>query len=356
MVTKRFSLLAALLCAFAMLRPMHSAAAPKTPVAPTPQKLSVICSVQKEWCELLSARYQEEFAVQVDIRQMATNAALEQIRNSPEGSRFDVWFGGTGDPHLEAANENLTLPYRSPHYGKLHDWATRQATLSDNRTVGIYAGMLGFIVNVDELGKRGLRAPRCWFNLLRPEYAGKVLSTNPQTSGTAYTMISTLTSMMGEEQAFQYMTQLNASIAEYTASGSSLAKRVAQGEFPIAIGFIHDGIREKLNGAPVAVVPPCEGTGYETGSVSIIKGGNVAEAKRFVDWVLSPKTQKLAAEVRQYQIPSNKAAPIPTGSVRFDELKIYQAYNPKKFSDPGEKARLLARWKNEVLDQWKSPR
>lgn len=331
-------------------------AAPPTQAPAAPRKLSIVCSVQKDWCELLASRYAKEFSVQASVSQMSTNAALEQIRKTQGAGQFDVWFGGTGDPHLEAASEGLTVPHRSPHFSRLHDWSTRQAQLSSDRTIGVYAGMLGFIVNTEEAQRRNIRVPRCWFNLLRPEYTRNVLSTNPQSSGTAYTMISALVSMMGEEQAFQFMKQLNDSVGEFSSSGSTLAKRVAAGEYPIAIGFIHDGMKEKLDGAPIAVVSPCEGTGYETGSVSIIKGRNVKEAQRFVDWVLSPPTQALAAGVKQYQIPSNRDTPIPSGSMRFDELKIYQAYNPKKFSDPAEKSRLVSRWKSEIFDAWSAAR
>ncbi len=219
---------------------------------------------------------------------MATNEALEAIRRPRRGRAFDIWFGGTGDPHLEAAAQDLTVPHKSPQLKDLHDWAVRQATMSSYKTVGIYSGMLGFVVNNERLKEKNIKVPRCWFNLLRREYDGLVVAPNPTTSGTGYTMIATLVSMMGEERGYAYLKTLHPHIKDYLKSGSTLSGMVAKGEIPIAIAFIHDGIHEKMKGAPVTVVTPCEGAGYETGSVSIVKGGNVAEAKRFVDWVLSP--------------------------------------------------------------------
>lgn len=317
--------------------------------AKAPAELSMVCSALNDWCELLARKYREEFDVTVTMKQLSTNEALETIRTSKGANQYDVWFGGTGDPHLQAAAEDLTVSYRSPELKNLHDWAGRQATLSNYKTVGIYSGMLGFIVNEDELKKRKISAPRCWGSLARREYAGNILSSNPATSGTGYTMIATLVSMMGEQQAFLYMKALNPSIKEYAKSGSSLVARVANGEVPIAIGFMHDGVRAKMNGAPVKVISPCEGTGYETGSVSIVRGANVKEAQRFVDWVLSPKVQMLAAEAKQFQLPSNIRTPVPQGAPRFSEFKIYLAYDPKKFSAPEEKKRLTARWEKDVL-------
>jgi iron(III) transport system substrate-binding protein len=311
--------------------------------------LNVLCSASKEWCQLLAQKYENAFRVPVTTTHMATNTALDKIRHPGAERAFDVWFGGTGDPHLEAAAQDLTVSYKSPRLKELHDWAYRQATMSNYKTVGIYSGMLGFIVNDEKLKERNIKVPRCWFNLLRREYKGLVMAPNPSTSGTGYTMIETLVSLMGEEQGFAYMKMLNPHIKDYLKSGSTLSGMVARGEIPIAIAFIHDGMREKLKGVPVTVVSPCEGTGYETGSVSIVKGGNVREAKRFVDWVLSPEVQAYGAEAKQLQLPSNRNAPIPYGSPRFSDFKIYMAYDPKKFAAPEEKKRLTERWEREIF-------
>jgi iron(III) transport system substrate-binding protein len=311
--------------------------------------LNVLCSASKDWCLLLAKKYEDAFKVPVEITHMATNTAFDEIRRTGGGRRFDVWFGGTGDPHLEAAAQDLTVSHKSPHLKELHDWAYRQATMSNYKTVGIYSGMLGFVVNDEKLKEKNVRIPRCWFNLLRREYDGLVTAPNPSTSGTGYTMIATLVSMMGEEQAFAYMKTLDPHIKDYMKSGSALAGMVAKGESPIAIAFIHDGVREKLKGGSITVVSPCEGTGYETGSVSIVKGGNVREAKRFVDWVLSPQVQTYAAEAKQLQLPSNKHTPIQQGSPRFSDFKIFMAYDPKKFAAPEEKKRLTERWEKDVF-------
>lgn len=311
-------------------------------------RLSMLCSAAQEWCSLLARRYEARFRVPVQVVQMSTNPALEEIRKVSGRGTYDVWFGGTGDPHLVAASENLTLPYRSERLKELQDWAQRQASISGFKTIGIYSGMLGFIVNEEKLKERNVKVPRCWFNLLRPEFAGLVAAPNPTSSGTGYTMIATLVSLMGEEQAFSYMARIRPAVREYLKSGAQLAPKVAKGEVPIAIGFMHDGVRERQNGAPVTVVSPCEGTGYETGSVSIVRGGNAKEARRFVDWVLTPEVQSYAAEAGQLQVPSNRNAPIPPGTPRVSDFKIYVAYDPRKFAAPEEKKRLTERWEKEV--------
>ena len=49
-----------------------------------------------------------------------------------------MWFGGTGDPHLQAAEEGLTEAYKSPKLAELQPWAVKQNTDSGGKTVGIY--------------------------------------------------------------------------------------------------------------------------------------------------------------------------------------------------------------------------
>jgi hypothetical protein len=72
-----------------------------------------------------------------------------------------IWYGGTGDPHLQAASDNLTEPYQSPSLPQLRDWAQNQAKRSQYRAVGMYLGALGFGYNGPELAKRHLAAPAC---------------------------------------------------------------------------------------------------------------------------------------------------------------------------------------------------
>src|SRR5829696_5328464 len=116
---------------------------------------------------------------------------------------------------------------------------------------------------------------------------------------------------MGEDKAFDYLKKLHANINAYTRSGTAPMKAVARGETMVSISFVHDGPGEALAGFPVKTATPCEGTGYEIGSMSIIKGARNPEgARKFVDWALTPSAQKLGAESRQYQLPSNKATPV----------------------------------------------
>jgi iron(III) transport system substrate-binding protein len=263
-------------------------------------------------------------------------------------SELDVWFGGTGDPHLQAAEQGLLEEYRSPLVPQLQPWAQRQAEQSKYRTVGMYLGVLGIGYNTELLAKKKLSAPACWKDLIKPEFAGEVQMANPNASGTAYTAIATLVQVFGEEEAFKYLKALHRNINNYPRSGVAPIKAVARGETLASISFVHDVVTEAQAGFPTRGAAPCEGTGYEIGSLSIVKGArNLEHAKKFVDWALSAKAQALGAQAKQFQLPSNVGAPVSPLSPKLADIKLIN-YDFAKYGASAERKRLLERWDREV--------
>ncbi|MGZ5250664.1 MAG: extracellular solute-binding protein, partial [Caldimonas sp.] len=143
------------------------------------QQVNVICSVQADWCNLIQTVYAKTTGVKVNMSLKGSGEALAQLIAERANPKTDVWFGGTGDPHLQAAEQDLTLEYRSATLPQLHDWAQQQAKQSGYRTVGIYSGPLGFGYNTELLAKKKMAVPRSWADLLKPEYKGEIQVANP---------------------------------------------------------------------------------------------------------------------------------------------------------------------------------
>jgi iron(III) transport system substrate-binding protein len=310
--------------------------------------LIMYCGVDENWCRAMTTAYQKETGVNVQMTRMSAGEIFARLRAEKENPQADIWWGGTGDPHLQAADEGLTTEYKSPQLPHLRDWAQKQAERSQYRTVGIYLGALGFGYNTEELAQRHLTAPACWADLIKPEFKGEVQMADPNSSGTAWTALATFVQLMGEEQAFDYLKKLNRNINEYTKAGAAPAQAAGLGETLIGIAFQHDVIDVATRGKPVQVVSPCEGTGYEIGSMSIVKGAkNVDAAKKFYDWALTVDAQKIGGQNRSYQVPSNADAPIPPQSPDLSKVKLI-AYDFAKFGSSAERTRLLGRWSSEV--------
>ncbi|MBI0538668.1 ABC transporter substrate-binding protein [Roseomonas sp. KE2513] len=310
--------------------------------------LNLYCSVQVEWCQAAANAFQRETGVRVSVSQKGSGEVLAQIRAEAQNPRGDLWFGGTGDPHLQAADENLSAEYRPAVLDQLHDWAQRQARDSHYRTVGIYAGALGFGFNTELLARRNIAAPACWKDLLEPRFRNEIQMANPQSSGTAYVMIATIVQLMGEEPAFDYLKALHRNINAYPRQGTGPIKSVARGETGVSISFVHDAVTERLGGFPVGSAVPCEGSGYEVGSMSIIRGArNLRNAQRFYDWALTPAAQQLGAETKQFQTPSNRATPIPPEAPQMSQIRLID-YDFAKYGASSERRRLIERWDREV--------
>lgn len=317
--------------------------------ASTQGTVNVYCSVQVEWCQAIAVNFEKATGVKVNMTQKGSGETLAQIKAEAQNPRGDVWFGGTGDPHLGAAEDNLTQEYESPALGNLHPWAPTQWKTSKKRTVGVYLGTLGFGFNKEILAKKKLAEPQCWADLVKPDYKGEVQMANPNSSGTAYTMIATLVQVMGETAAFDYMKKLHPNINSYTRSGTAPIKAVARGETGVSISFMHDAVTEANAGFPVGTNAPCEGTGFEIGSMSIIRGArNLPNARKFYDWALTPDAQKLGHLVgKQLQLPSATNAPLPPGAPDPARIKLIE-YDFAKFGTNEERKRLLAKWDAEI--------
>jgi iron(III) transport system substrate-binding protein len=308
-------------------------------------ELVLYCSVDEEWCRVMSETFKRETGINVLMTRRSSGETYAQIKAEIGQPRGDVWWGGTGDPHLQAAQEGLTTEYRSPQLGQLHDWAVRQAATSGYKTVGIYAGGLGYGYNAN-LVKEPL--PGCWADLLDERFKDDIQVANPNSSGTAYTMLATFVQLFGEEEAFDFMAKLHQNISQYTKSGSAPIRAAATGESAVGIVFMHDAVAQAIKGGPIVTVAPCEGTGYEVGSMSIIAGGpNPDNAKIWYDWALSAPAQELGAQANSFQVPSNVGAATPPQAPKLADIKLID-YDFAKYGSSEERTRLLARWDKEI--------
>src|SRR5262245_2349651 len=310
--------------------------------------LVVYCAVQEEWCRPMVAAFERKTGIKVAMTRKSSGEIYAQVKAEAANPRGDIWWGGTGDPHLQAAEEGLTVEYKSPMLKDLQPWAVKQAQQAKFRTVGIYAGVLGFGYNTELLARKKVPEPKCWSDLLSDKFKDDVQVADPNSSGTSYTMLATIVQLHGEDKGFDYLKRLHRNINQYTKSGAAPAKAAASGETLIGITFLHDLVTMAVQGGPLKLVAPCEGTGYEVGSMSIIKGGkNFEQAKAWYDWALTPEAQSIGAEAKAFQVPSNRNAKVPPQAPRIEQTKVID-YDFAKYGSSAERKRLLSKWDKEV--------
>ena len=326
-----------------------AAASCVSPLAAAQGDLNLLCSAPAAWCEAAAAAFLKKTGTRVKLAERSAEEAISLLAAERGDPKHDLWYAGTGDLHLRAGAMGLTETYRSPLLGDLHDWAQRQAEQARWRTVGIYAGVLAIGYNADVLAKKGLPDPKCWSDLGRPEYRGEVRMSNPATSRTAYAAVATLVQLFGEERGFELLRAIDRNIEAYPRSGVASIRAAARGEAAVAVTMLHDGATEIANGFPIRMVVPCEGTGFEIGSMSIVAGArNLANARRFYDLALTPEMQRIGSETRNFQTPSNDATPLPPGAPRIGDAKLI-VHDFAKYAGDTERKRLLDKWEREVL-------
>ena len=125
---------------------------------------------------------------------------------------------------------------------------------------------------------------------------------NPASSGTGYLTVAGWLTIMGEEAGWKFMDALHQNVAQYLHSGSAPCVQAAKGERLIGIGFDMRGATEKTKGAPIDLIVPKEGLGWEMEVTAIMKGTkNLEAAKKLADWVVLAEGQRALRQVLRHR-------------------------------------------------------
>lgn len=307
--------------------------------------LSVYTTLEEPLAKAVLEKFEAETGIKSSFVRLSGGEAIARMEAEAANPQASIWLGGVGLDHITAKDKGLTTPYKSRYAGK----TAAEFKDKDGFWIGLYVGPLTFVTNTKRAAELGLTPPKSWADLLKPEYKGQIRMANPNTSGTAYNVITTLRYVYkgDEEKVFDYMKKLDANIDQYTRSGSAPGKSVAIGEIPIAIGYAHDQVKLKVEGAPVVINAPSEGTGYELASMSLIKGGKDAvNAKKLYDWVLSSKSAQ-DLFVKWYLVLVASGAPSHPDALSIKQIKTVKQ-DLLWDGDKDNRARLLKRWTDEI--------
>lgn len=287
--------------------------------------------------------FEEKTGIKTSFIRMSGNDCYTRILEERENPQADVWYGGTWDPYIAAANEGLLYAYedcinaanlKSPQFAVgLPNW------------FGIYSGYIGFICDKEALDEYGAAVPTSWEDLTKPEYENLIVMANPGATGTGVMTVSILFQLFGEEKALDLISKIDKNVTTYVKTGSGTSHQVALGEAAVGVGFLHTGLMYVEEGYDNFVLTaPSEGTGYEVGGAAIIEGcKNLDEAKLFIEFALTPECQEIGQT---------------TGALQF--LTVEGAKDPEaaqKILDMGVKlidydSAWTGAHKNELIDKW----
>ncbi|WP_119396003.1 putative 2-aminoethylphosphonate ABC transporter substrate-binding protein [Salinibius halmophilus] len=242
-------------------------------------------------------RYADTFEAQnpdIEINWVrdSTGIITAKLLAEKENPQADVIWGLAGTSLMVLGNEGMLASYKPQGY-ELLDPKFRDNS-PEPQWVGMDAWMAAICVNTVEAEKHNLPMPTSWADLTNPVYQGHVIMPNPASSGTGFLDVSSWMQMMGEDQAWDYMDDLHNNISRYTHSGSKPCKLAASGETAIGVSFAFRAAKSKEQGAPLEIVFPTEGLGWDMEAAAIVKGTEKqAAAERLMDFIISREAMEM---------------------------------------------------------------
>ena len=265
--------------------------------------------------------FEEATGIKVNALRLSAGEMLTRVAAEKDNPQAALMFGGSTDNYIAAVDQGLLEPYQSPELENAPEtYIDPTGTWNP-----IYVGAIAFACNKEWFAEKGYDYPTSWEDLLDPKYEGMVIMAHPATSGTAYTVLATLIQLKGDDAVWDYLKELDKNMSQYTKSGSAAPNAVALGEAAIALTFSHDGLQPTVEGYPIELSFPSDGTGYEVGAMALIKGGPADQqenAKKFIDFMCSAEGQNLYAENNSFRVPVNTQATPAEGLVTLDSVAV----------------------------------
>ena len=191
--------------------------------------------------------------------------------------------------------EGMLAPYAPAGFDKLTRTYSDKANPPSWIGQDVFAAVVCY--NTVEGQKKGIPKPETWQDLLKPVYKGQIVMPNPASSGTGFFDVSAWLQMYGEQGGWKYMDGLHENIAQYTHSGSKPCRQAGAGEFVVGISFDFRGNDVKQKGAPVDLVFPKEGLGWDIEAAGIMKATKKMDAaKKLMDWVATKEANEAFAK------------------------------------------------------------
>ncbi|WOE33327.1 MULTISPECIES: putative 2-aminoethylphosphonate ABC transporter substrate-binding protein [unclassified Acinetobacter] len=224
----------------------------------------------------------------------STGVITAKLLAEQKNPQADVVMGVALTSILMMEQNNMLQPYKPKYIEQL------KTDFYSQKDIPTWTGMTAWesaiCVNTFELKKKNLPIPRSWKDLTLPIYKGMIVMPNPVSSGTGYLDVTAWMQLFGEQQAWNYMRALDQNITQYVHSGSKPCKMAAQGETLIGISFGYPGYKLKARGAPLEIIYPKEGLGWEMEASAIIKGTKkLTSAQKFIDWTVSQSANQVYA-------------------------------------------------------------
>jgi iron(III) transport system substrate-binding protein len=224
----------------------------------------------------------------------STGVITAKVLAEKANPQADVIMGVAASSMEIFKAEGLLAPYAPAGFNALNRKFSDSANPPSWVGMDVFAAVVCY--NTVEGKKKNIPQPTSWADLVKPVYKGQITMPNPASSGTGFFDVTAWLQTMGEANGWKYMDQLHENIAQYTHSGSKPCRQAGAGEFVVGISFDFRGNDVKAKGAPVELVFPSEGLGWDLEAAGIVKTTKKMDAaKKLLDWVASKEANQAYA-------------------------------------------------------------
>jgi len=315
------------------------AVAAVTPAMAQKQTVVIYTAIENEQIAEYKKAYEKSLPnIEVKMLRLSTGDIAARFMAEKDNMQADVIWGVGATNMLVFKNAGLLEPYAPKGLDRIQPLFRDKA--NPPSWVGLDIYMSAFCFNTDTGKKHNLPAPASWADLTKPVYKGHVVMPNPASSGTGYLSVVSVSQKKGEAEGWKYLDALDKNIAEYTKSGSKPCKDSAAGERAIGVSFEYVAHEMKKKGAPVEMVLPKEGSGYEIEANGLTKkGAKNPAARQFLDWAVTDESMKIAAQF--FAAVGVSGMPVPEGLPK----DISKVVFPNDFDwSAKNRDRILAEW------------
>lgn len=274
-----------------------------SPVA-AQQQVVIVTSFPKE----LTGAYKKAFeaknpGIRVEILNKPTPAGVAYIRETPANNKPDVFWVSAPDAFQVLANEKLLAKIETP----AKEVPNKIGNYPINDPKGYYLGQAlagyGIMWNTRYLKANKLPPPKEWADLARPVYFGHVAISSPSRSGTTHLTVETILQGEGWEKGWRQMLMISANCAAITERSFGVPDGVNSGQYGIGLVIDFFGLAAKSSGFPTEFVYPSV-TAIVPANIGMVAGAKNAEnAKKFIDYTLSPEGQQLLFDKQISRLP-----------------------------------------------------